>query len=80
MAVSDRSQLFNGALATDLAKLPSRDNLTPAQETAIIDWLDHIGEHHQPSRLECLERCRQDPEARAYFLKRAREVAQNADC
>lgn len=43
-------------------------------EQAINDWLDYIGEHHEPSRAECLDRCQTDPVARAYFLKRAQEV------
>lgn len=48
--------------------------LTPQQETAINRWLDHIGEFHEPSRADCLERCCYDMKARAYFLERAREA------
>lgn len=48
--------------------------LTADQERAINRWLDHIGEHHQPSRDEYLDRCRHDREAREYFLERSKEA------
>lgn len=48
--------------------------VTELEELALNRWLDHIGEFHQPSRDECLERCRLDPEVRAYFLERAKEA------
>lgn len=50
------------------------DTLTAEQEAAICRWLDHIGEHHEPSRAECLDRCRRDPQARTYFLRRSKEA------
>lgn len=40
----------------------------------ILKWLDHIGEG-DPEQIESvLEQCRADPEALAYFLKRAGDV------
>ena len=52
--------------------------LTAEQEAAIRSWLDHIGEHDEAARAECLDACRRDPEARAYFLGRAKEVPSSA--
>jgi len=56
----------------------SGDSLTRNQEGAINRWLDHIGESDPSLRAECLDRCRRDPEARTYFLERAREVQDDA--
>ena len=45
---------------------------------AVEGWLDHIGEHDDAIRAECLDACRQNPEARAYFLGRTKEVPSSA--
>jgi hypothetical protein len=63
---------------TELVNKLSGDNLTPDQEAAITRWLDHIDEADPALRAECLDRCRQDPEALAYYLERAREVPDEA--
>jgi hypothetical protein len=33
-------------------------------------WLDKIGEHEDACRAEVLEQCKNDPEARAYYVGR----------
>lgn len=42
--------------------------------TCVLAWLEHIGETDPEIVADVLNRCRLDPEARAYFLKRAKEV------
>jgi hypothetical protein len=63
---------------TELVNKLSGDSLTRDQEAAITRWLDHIDEADPALRAECLDRCRQDPEALAYYLERAREVPDEA--
>lgn len=36
-------------------------------------WLDKIGEHDEACRQEVLEQCKDDPEARQYYLQRSEE-------
>jgi hypothetical protein len=43
-------------------------------ERRIRAWLDRIGETDEEAIAEVLERCRNDPEARAYYLARATET------
>lgn len=41
---------------------------------SVINWLlDHIEEHDPELRNVCLNQCRQDPDARKYFLTHARK-------
>ena len=48
--------------------------MSQAQETAIRAWLDHIEEDDPAIIAEVLDKCRTDPEALAYFSRRAEEV------
>lgn len=51
--------------------------LTGGDEFIIRRWLAHI-EETDPALIEnCLNQCRTDPEALAYFLQRAREVPED---
>lgn len=50
------------------------EKLTP--EAAIRAWLAHIGENDADIIAETIQRCRDNPEVRAYFLGRSREVPQ----
>ena len=47
--------------------------MTASQETAVRAWLDRIEETDPATIAEVLDRCRQDVDARAYFLMRAAE-------
>ncbi len=47
---------------------------TPEQYSRIRRWLAFIGESNQVIIDECLEQCRSDPEALAYYLKRSEEA------
>jgi hypothetical protein len=49
------------------------------QETEIRSWLAAIGETDQEANAEVLTRCRQDEDARRYFLDRAGEVASDGE-
>lgn len=40
----------------------------------INDWLDRINEHDPACRAEVLDQCKNDKEARAYYVSRARET------
>lgn len=35
----------------------------------VLAWLDHIGETDKACRAEVLQLCKDDPEARAYYVK-----------
>nr|VFJ59762.1 MAG: hypothetical protein BECKFW1821B_GA0114236_105017 [Candidatus Kentron sp. FW] len=48
--------------------------LSKIEETAIRDWLAYIKETDPEIIAEIMDRCRSDPEARAYFLGRSGEV------
>lgn len=54
-----------------VAKRPA---LTADEEMTIRAWLVQIEESDADIIAEVLDRCRADPEARAYFLRRADEV------
>jgi hypothetical protein len=49
------------------------------QEAEIRSWLAAIGETDQEANAEVLTRCRQDEDARRYFLDRAGEVASDGE-
>jgi hypothetical protein len=40
------------------------------EETGILGWLDRIGEHDQTTRAEVMVACRQDEDAKNYFVNR----------
>ncbi len=48
--------------------------LDPKHETAVRAWLTHIGETDAGLIAETIQQCRDDPEALAYYLKRAEEL------
>ena len=48
--------------------------LSTGEEQAVRRWLDHIHETDHDTIEMVLEQCRTDPEAKAYFLKRAGET------
>jgi hypothetical protein len=48
-------------------------------EAAILRWLHFIGENSQPVIDEVLTKCRTDPAALEYYLRRAQEVPQSGD-
>ena len=49
------------------------------QEAAVLAWLSEIGETDQAIVAEVLRQCRQDEEARRYFLGRAVEISADDD-
>lgn len=49
--------------------------LSTKEEAAIRAWLAYIGETDPESTAETIERCRTNPEARMYFLRRATEAS-----
>ena len=51
-----------------LAELKSRDT----DRQAINDWLDRIGENDQACRDEVLEYCKNDPDARRFYVQKAK--------
>jgi len=48
--------------------------LSPDEESNILAWLTHIEETDPAIIAEVVDKCRNDPEARRYFLKRSEEV------
>lgn len=48
--------------------------MTTEEESAVGTWLAHIDEEDPTTIVEVLDKCLDNPEARAYFLRRAREV------
>jgi hypothetical protein len=60
-----------GALL-DLALKAARSSEEGAEMIAITEWLDQIGERDPVIREHLLRQCRDDPAARAYFLRHAR--------
>lgn len=53
---------------------PPAAAMTTEEEQAIRDWLTHIEEDDPEIIDEVVDKCRDNPEARAYFLRRAAEV------
>jgi hypothetical protein len=51
-----------------------RTELSPAEESSIRAWLAHIEETDPVGIAEVLSKCRNDMDARRYFLKRSEEV------
>ena len=49
------------------------------QEAAVLAWLSEIGETDETTIADVLTLCRQDEEARRYFLGRAVEISANDD-
>ena len=49
------------------------------QEAAVLAWLSEIGENDQATIDDMLRQCRQDEEARRYFLGRAVEISADDD-
>ena len=48
--------------------------LSPDEESSILAWLAHIEETDSAIIAEVVDKCRNDREARRYFLKRSEEV------
>jgi len=79
---SDREPLSHllDALRRDkpeiLALLRTRDTgeLAPDEESNILAWLAYIKETDPAAIAEVVDKCRNDMEARRYFLKRSEEV------
>lgn len=65
---------------TELTKLTKLQETapTPEAETGIRKWLSHIGETDPEIVVGTIQRCRVNPETRAYFLGRSREISQPA--
>ncbi len=57
-----------------------KKTLSLQDETTIRAWLDHIEETDPDLIAGVLEQCRDDPEARTYFLDRAEEVPTGRYC
>jgi|GEM_PF-6774575 len=56
--------------ANDTASTP----VTAEEEKAIRTWLEHIKETDPATIAEVVDKCRNDLEARRYFMKRSKEV------
>jgi hypothetical protein len=54
----------------------SINSLAANEETAILAWLASIDETDPAMIVETLDSCRSDPEAKAYFLGRAKEAVE----
>lgn len=63
---------FEGAQVTRIQK--NHGKLTAADESVIRRWLAHIEEDDPAIITEVLNKCRADPDALAYFLRRVEEA------
>ncbi len=58
----------------------SVNKLTPDEESRIRTWMQSLGETSKPMMDEYINKCRIDPDARVYFLKRCEELSQEVKC
>ncbi|CAA9892676.1 hypothetical protein METHB2_790010 [Candidatus Methylobacter favarea] len=74
----DYLRQHKAAIVAELAQteIQSVSTLSIDQEKAIRAWLSAIGEVDQAMIAETLARCRDDPDAKAYFLGRAKEAVE----
>ena len=75
-------EAYPGALAAEPIEPGRRQPGAPLagdQEAAILAWLAAIGETDQEAVAEVLTRCRQDENARRYFLGRAGAIVDDDD-
>ena len=75
---SENSQPSNGSNGTapvaGLAEIGPQEPLTSKELVDVRRWLYRINETDPDTIEMVMEQCRTDPEAKAYFLKRARET------
>lgn len=65
-----------GTVATVTVANPWLRHAANDEDTAIRNWLAHIGESDEVMIAECLQQCATDNDARAYYLRRASELPQ----
>lgn len=69
----------NLATATVAVANPTEPTMTAGDGARVNAWLDHIGATDPIERLEVVEKCKGDPDALAYFLKRHAEDCTTTD-
>lgn len=79
LLVLERNKARNsGATKAEIARntsaTPETHRATPAQQAAVRAWLAAIGEADSELIDEFMDRCRRDPEALAYALRRTKET------
>ncbi len=60
--------------ATDFRKIERTDPLDATEAQLLRAWLAHINETDPATIAQVLDQCRNDQEAKLYFLKRAGEI------
>ena len=48
------------------------ENTGKSDRELVNDWLDRINEHNQACRDEVLEQCKNDPDARKFYVQKAK--------
>jgi len=72
--VKDFTQFMQSTPSAKKADIPESATMTADEERAIRAWLAHIEETDPAIIAEVVDKCRNDLEARRYFLKRSEEV------